>query len=119
EKSEKRFHNLRELGVEISIDDFGTGYSSLNYLSKYPITHLKIDQSFIHNFTHSNKAIVKTIISLAKALDVKVIAEGVEEEIHEEFLSQLNCDEVQGYFYAKPMPASGIEKMLQNNHCKN
>lgn len=112
--SEEKLTKLRNLGVDISIDDFGTGYSSLSYLSNFPITHLKIDQSFIHDFTKSNKAIVKTIISLAKALDVKVIAEGVEEEIHEKFLTQMECDEVQGYYYAKPKPAGEIEKLLKN-----
>lgn len=119
--AEKKLTSLRDLGVEISIDDFGTGYSSLSYLSDFPITHLKIDQSFIHNFTSSNKAIVESIIALANALDVKVIAEGVEEEMHEQFLNGLQCDEVQGYYYAKPMPPEQVEaylekiKMLQNN----
>src|SRR5699024_8679598 len=70
EQSELKFHKLRDLGVAISVDDFGTGYSSLSYLSDFPITHLKIDQSFVQNLTQSNKAIIKTIISLAKSLNM-------------------------------------------------
>mgnify|MGYP001175449248 FL=1 len=111
--SSQKLKLLRQLGVNISIDDFGTGYSSLHYLSNYPITHLKIDQSFIRNLTNSNRAIVKTIIALAKALQVKVIAEGVETEEHERFLQELNCDEVQGYYYSKPISASDIGSLLK------
>src|SRR5699024_10547635 len=114
-EDEAKLKSLRDLGVEISIDDFGTGYSSLSYLSNFPFTHLKIDQSFIHDFTDSNKAIIQTIISLAKALHVRVVAEGVEEEIHEDFLESLNCDEVQGYFYAKPIPAEKFENLLKSD----
>lgn len=112
ERSERTFNRLRKLGVAISIDDFGTGYSSLSYLSNFPITHLKIDQSFIHDFTNSNQAIIETIISLAKALNVKVIAEGVEQQIHEQFLIASQCDEAQGYYYAKPMSASKVVNYL-------
>lgn len=114
-ESEAKLKSLRDLGVEISIDDFGTGYSSLSYLSSFPFTHLKIDQSFIREFTESNKAIIQTIISLAKALHVRVVAEGVEEEIHEAFLESLKCDEVQGYFYAKPMLAEKLENLLKRD----
>ncbi len=115
ERSEEMFHKLRRLGVSISIDDFGTGYSSLSYLSNFPITHLKIDKSFIRDFNKSNKAIIETIISLAKALDMKVVAEGVELKQHERFLVQSYCDEAQGYFYAKPMPARDVEKWFAVN----
>lgn len=115
ERSEEMFHKLRRLGVSISIDDFGTGYSSLSYLSNFPITHLKIDKSFIREFNKSNKAIIETIISLAKALDMKVVAEGVELKQHERFLVQSYCDEAQGYFYAKPMPARDVEKWFAVN----
>ena len=113
ERSEEMFNKLRALGVSISIDDFGTGYSSLSYLSNFPITHLKIDQSFIREFTKSNKAIIETIISLAKALNMKVVAEGVELKQHERFLVKSYCDEAQGYFYAKPMPANSVERLFQ------
>ncbi len=103
---------LRELGVNVSIDDFGTGYSSLSYLSKFPITHLKIDQAFVQELNPSNRAIVKTIISLAKNLNLNVIAEGVETEEQAQFLETLHCDEVQGYFYSKPLPKGQIETLL-------
>lgn len=112
ERSEKMFRKLRALGVAISIDDFGTGYSSLSYLSNFPITHLKIDQSFIREFNKSNKAIIETIISLAKALNMKVIAEGVELKQHDRFLIASQCDEAQGYFYSKPVPAKDVEKLF-------
>ena len=114
--SAKKLKLLRDLGVEISIDDFGTGYSSLSYLSNYPITHLKIDQSFIQNLNDSNRAIVETIIALAKALRLRVVAEGVEEKDHEQFLVDLNCDQVQGFYYAKPMPATKVEQLLKRSH---
>lgn len=103
---------LRNIGTNISIDDFGTGYSSLSYLSEFPITHLKIDQGFIQGESTSNKAIVKTIITLAKNLDLKVIAEGVETEEQATFLKELDCDEVQGYFYSKPLTHDQITSRL-------
>lgn len=114
EKCQVTLHQLRKLGVEVSIDDFGTGYSSLSYLSQFPITHLKIDQFFIHELTKSNRTIVKTIIQLAKSLNVKVVAEGVEKEEHEQFLKELNCDEVQGYYYARPMQVKQVEDYMKN-----
>lgn len=105
---------LRNAGINVSIDDFGTGYSSLSYLSKFPITHLKIDQAFVQELSTSNKAIIKTIVSLAKNLNLIVIAEGVETETQANFLRNLDCDEVQGYFYSRPLPLSDIETLLQN-----
>lgn len=105
---------LRKTGVNVSIDDFGTGYSSLSYLSKFPITHLKIDQAFVQELSKSNRAIIKTIISLAKNLDISVIAEGVETEEQADFLKGLHCDEVQGYFYSKPLPIEQIEQYLSD-----
>lgn len=103
---------LEQAGISVSIDDFGTGYSSFLYLSKFPISHLKIDQAFIRELSNENLMIVKAIIDLAKNLNLNVIAEGVEtsEQIH--FLKQLHCDEVQGYYYAKPMPSDEVEKLL-------
>ena len=100
--------------MSVSIDDFGTGYSSLSYISKFPITHLKIDRAFVQDLSTSNRAIVKTIISLAKNLDISVIAEGIETEEQANFLRELQCDEVQGYFYSKPLPKEQIESLLNN-----
>ena len=110
---ELTLYALRELGINVSIDDFGTGYSSLSYLSKFPITHLKIDQAFVQELSISNRAIIKTIISLAKNLSLNVIAEGVETKEQADFLADNDCDEVQGYLYSKPLPANEIELLLK------
>ncbi|PZP56437.1 MAG: bifunctional diguanylate cyclase/phosphodiesterase [Micavibrio aeruginosavorus] len=97
---------LHSLGVELAIDDFGTGYSSLSYLRQFPIDRLKIDQSFIRNALTNNddRAIARTIIGLGRSLNLRVIAEGVETQEHEEFLLSEGCDEVQGYRYSRPVP---------------
>jgi EAL domain-containing protein (putative c-di-GMP-specific phosphodiesterase class I)/GGDEF domain-containing protein len=97
--------HLKSAGLHLSIDDFGTGYSSLSYLKRFPIDKLKIDQSFIRD-CHQNdedKAIIKTIVTLGKSLNLSLIAEGVEEESHVEFLRGLGCDEIQGYWFSKPV----------------
>jgi diguanylate cyclase (GGDEF)-like protein len=97
---------LNALGVEIAIDDFGTGYSSLSYLRQFPIDRLKIDQSFIRNTLNNadDASITKTIIALGHALNLIIIAEGVETAEHEQFLLKEGCDEVQGFRYSKPVP---------------
>ncbi|MDN4606704.1 sensor domain-containing protein [Sporosarcina highlanderae] len=105
---------LHEIGVSVSVDDFGTGYSSLLYLSKFPISHLKIDRAFIRELSKNNTMIVKAIIDLAKNLQLNVIAEGVETKEQEEFLEQLACNEVQGFLYSKPLPPDEIKQFLQN-----
>ena len=104
---------LREIGINVSIDDFGTGYSSFSYLSNLPLTHLKIDGTFIQDLNRTNRAIVKTIIALAKNLDLTVIAEGVETEEQVRLLRHLQCDEAQGYFYSKPLPQEQVENLLR------
>lgn len=98
--------NLHDMGIEIAIDDFGTGYSSLAYLRQFPIDRLKIDQSFIKNaLTNQDDAVItRTVIALAKSLNLRVIAEGVETAEHEAFLKQEGCQEVQGYYYGRPVP---------------
>lgn len=109
-------NRLKTLGVSISIDDFGTEYSSLSRLKMLPIDRIKIDMQFIHGIEGNEKdqAITKIIISLAKSLNLEVIAEGVETQGQMEFLNQRMCDEAQGYYYYKPMPAEEIEKILKS-----
>ncbi|WP_232319497.1 bifunctional diguanylate cyclase/phosphodiesterase [Sporosarcina ureae] len=104
---------LRDIGIKISIDDFGTGYSSLSYLSRFPLTHLKIDQSFIRELS-TNSVIVKAIIDLAKNLHLRVIAEGVETYEQAEFLKTLNCDEAQGFLYSRPVPSDELLLLLKD-----
>ncbi len=101
---------LKNLGVSLAIDDFGTGYSSFSYIKKLPIDILKIDKMFIDNLPEDKKdcAIVKTIITLAKKLNMLVVAEGIETEKQAIFLKENNCDLAQGYFYAKPLPVGQI-----------
>jgi len=108
---------FRELGLNIAIDDFGTGYSSLNYLLELPVTRLKIDKSFVDDLPYSkgNIAIVKTIITLAKTLGLSITAEGVENEEQLEFLSEQNCDEIQGYIYSKPLTLDELKKFYKLN----
>lgn len=108
---------LNKLGINFVMDDLGTGYSSLSYLKTFPIYALKIDKSFVQNIvTDSNdSAIVAAIISMAKSLRLKVVAEGVETTAQLEFLRSLGCDEVQGYLLGKPMTAGEFKKMLEQN----
>lgn len=96
---------LRERGVQVSLDDFGTGYSSLSYLHRFPIDSLKIDQSFISQVSveSGGSAIVAAIISMARSLKLRVIAEGVETSVQRAFLAGLSCDEAQGYYFSRPV----------------
>ena len=107
-------HRLNQLGTEISIDDFGTGYSSLAYLTSLPISELKIDRSFVRDLgdTPQSSAVVSAIIALARALGLRVIAEGVEKASQMEVLYNLGCHICQGFLYARPMPASQVEQWL-------
>lgn len=102
---------IKSIGALLSIDDFGTGYSSLSYLKTFPIDELKIDRSFIVDTPADtdSAAIVRTIVAMARSLDLQVVAEGVEEEAQVEFLRELCCDQIQGYYFAKPMPAPEFE----------
>lgn len=105
---------IREMGIHISVDDFGTGYSSLSYLAKLPVNELKIDRSFVTTMMGSpeNMAIVSTILSLARALGLQVVAEGVETEEQSRLLKLLRCDEVQGFLFSKPVPCAEIATLL-------
>ncbi|MNW48247.1 Phytochrome-like protein cph2 [compost metagenome] len=107
-------HRLKELGVTLSIDDFGSGYSSLSRLKTLPVDRIKIDMQFVRGILQGNKdeAIAKTIIQLAKNLKLSVIAEGVESKSQFDFFNQYDCDEIQGYYFFKPMPTAEIEAIL-------
>ena len=107
---------FREHGISISIDDFGTGYSSLSYLKTLPLDTLIIDQSFVRELTTDSKdaRIVQTIISLAESLQLKVIAEGVENSEQLNFLTDIGCHEVQGYLLGRPVPANEFEQIINN-----
>lgn len=111
---------LRQAGIGIDIDDFGTGYSSLSYIASLPIDALKIDRSFITNMTTQPQSltIVTSIISLAHSLNLKVVAEGVENEEQAKYLRLLNCDEMQGFLFSKPLPAEKIITLLQTGVIK-
>jgi EAL domain-containing protein (putative c-di-GMP-specific phosphodiesterase class I) len=103
---------LKAMGLKLAIDDFGTGYSSLSYLKQFPVSKLKIDRSFIRDvaMNQDEAAIAAAIISMAKSLNLKVIAEGVENDDQMSFLRAHECDEVQGYYFSKPLT---IEELLQ------
>lgn len=114
EKTLQTVRNLKALGIQLSIDDFGTGYSSLAYLKRFAVDKLKIDQSFVRDIIqdHEDAIIVKTIIQMAKNLNLKTIAEGVESQEILSILELLGCDEVQGYYFAKPMEALAFENYI-------
>ncbi|MBW4030476.1 MAG: EAL domain-containing protein [Acidobacteria bacterium] len=106
--------DLKQLGVNLSLDDFGTGYSSLNYLDQFPADVLKIDQTFIGRLDQgrSSQAIVASIVSLSRTLGMQVVAEGVETVEQHEFLSEIDCDACQGFYFAKPMPSNEIGTLI-------
>jgi EAL domain-containing protein (putative c-di-GMP-specific phosphodiesterase class I) len=107
---------LAHMGLPLSIDDFGTGYSSLSYLKDLPVCKLKIDRSFIRAMTVNPRdaAIIAAVISMANSLNLKVIAEGVENEEQMSFLRAHHCDEIQGYYFSKPLAADDFAKKLRS-----
>jgi diguanylate cyclase (GGDEF)-like protein/PAS domain S-box-containing protein len=114
EESLRKLREIRDLGVNIALDDFGTGYSSLGYLSRLPIDTLKIDRGFIRSMTEKaeDTSIVNAILSLARSLGLKVVAEGVETEEQARLLRLLRCEEMQGYLYSPPVPEQKLLALL-------
>lgn len=109
---------LRHLGVRSSIDDFGTGYSGLSYLAKMPVDTLKIDRSFVADMIGEGAPIISAVVALARSLGLNVVAEGVETEGQVEALRMLECDEMQGFLYARPMPPDAIERLVRRWHAR-
>jgi len=109
-----KVRQLRGAGLKVSIDDFGTRYSSLNYLRRFSISCIKIDQSFIRDLSarHDSTAIIQAILGIAQSFDLSVLAEGIETEIQMQTLTALGCDEMQGYFFSPPLSASDLEDYL-------
>jgi len=117
EEAIKTLKQISDTGIELAVDDFGTGYSSLAYLKRLPINKLKIDQAFVRNLPddEEDSAIAKAVIALGQSLNLKVIAEGVETKEQRDFLVGNGCENVQGYYYSKPVPADKIENILQTH----
>lgn len=115
EKTVATLNALKQLGLQISVDDFGTGYSSLSYLQRFPVDALKIDKSFVRDIAldSDSAAIVKAVISLGHILNLRVVAEGVEDEEQYRFLLKNGCDEVQGYYFGKPVPVEDFTRRLR------
>jgi EAL domain-containing protein (putative c-di-GMP-specific phosphodiesterase class I) len=107
--------NLHDKGVRIAFDDFGTGYASLSYLTRFPLSRIKIDRSFVRKITDDANAaaIVRSLIVMAHNLNLEVIAEGVETEAQAEFLRGEGCEEAQGFLYGEPIPAANFERYLK------
>ena len=115
ERAQELIARLKELGVKVAMDDFGTGYSSLGYLVRYKFDALKIDRSFVQGLPDDPKhsAIVQAIVAMARALDYRVIAEGVEDQSQADALLRHGCHEMQGYLYSRPLPAAEFVSLLQ------
>lgn len=118
EQALRLLHELKALGATIAIDDFGTGYSSLEYLQKFAVDYIKIDQAFVRNLltNPADQGIVKAVLGIAESLSMSVIAEGVETETELNLLSRLGCDEIQGYFISRPVPAVDIPAVLDKHN---
>ncbi|MEO7941571.1 MAG: EAL domain-containing protein, partial [Burkholderiaceae bacterium] len=115
--SEQVMHALKELGVRLSLDDFGIGYSSLSYLHRFPFDKVKIDQSFVRDIHSATQdaVIAKVVIAMSHGLGLQVIAEGVETESQCDFMRRNGCDEIQGYFFSRPVPAIQLLALLRED----
>jgi EAL domain-containing protein (putative c-di-GMP-specific phosphodiesterase class I) len=115
DRERDRLEQLSRIGVLVSVDDFGTGYSSINYLKRFPIDILKIDQSFVQSLNSEvDASIVRAIVSLAHSLRLKVVAEGVETQEQWMFLRSLGCDRYQGFQFSPPLPAAQFVDLVRD-----
>jgi EAL domain-containing protein (putative c-di-GMP-specific phosphodiesterase class I) len=114
-ETQAKLQEIAAMGVRLAIDDFGTGYSSLSYLKRFPVHKLKIDQSFVRDlkFDPDDAAIVKAIIGLAGSLGLDTLAEGVETREQLEVLLGLGCECFQGYFFSRPLPSAGVDRIFR------
>ena len=119
ERTIESMRQLKKLGVQISIDDFGTGFSSLAYLCRFPIDKLKIDIAFVRNITtnQDDATIVRTIIQMAHSLKLNVIAEGVEKIAQLDYLREHGCDQIQGYYFSRPLPLRELQQLIDEKKC--
>jgi EAL domain-containing protein (putative c-di-GMP-specific phosphodiesterase class I) len=117
QKATNMLERIRALGIDVSVDDFGTGYSSLAYLKRFPINAIKIDRAFVAELgtNPEDAAIVKTIVALAKTLNLEVIAEGVETKEQWEFLAEAGCEIAQGFFFSRPLSAHNFLAWAREN----
>lgn len=117
ERSLQKLNEIKALGIRIAIDDFGTGYSSLSQLKKFPVDTLKVDRSFIREIQtdEEDRAITSAIITMGKTLGLTVVAEGVETAEQQSFLCSNGCDEIQGYYFSKPIPCADFERLLRTH----
>ncbi len=111
---------LSKQGVSIAFDDFGTGYASLSLLKTYPLTRIKIDQSFVRGILHSKRdaSVIRAILDMARSFDLDTIAKGIETEEVKSYLQRERCNEGQGYLFGKPVPARQFESLLGINNAK-
>ena len=116
----ERLTKLHDIGIKLAIDDFGTGYSSLSYLKKFPVHKLKIDRAFIKDVTtdKDDATIARSIIHLGQAMNLEIIAEGVETEEQLNFLREEGCEQVQGFLFAKPMTGTALIEWLPLQQAK-
>jgi len=114
DRSESLLNSLKKGGFKFAIDDFGTGYSSLSYLAKFPVDYIKIDISFVRQMLTDKRtmSVVRTVVYMAKNMDLKIVAEGVETEEQLEVLRDMGCDYIQGFLLSKPIPENKFDEML-------
>ncbi|WP_299402605.1 EAL domain-containing protein [Acaryochloris sp. IP29b_bin.148] len=113
----EQLNNLKKLGIQLAIDDFGTGYSSLSYLYAFPLDVLKVDYSFVARMDQEDGlAIVRTIVNLGQNLNMKVVAEGVETKVQQEYLREMGCEYAQGYLFSRPLKTDSVETILTKQH---